>query len=178
MDALLRVMEPMVIPVVTRHRLPRDGRAGEGATGSSLVDLPADASRPLAPRRSSRSWRGMCDVRGPCYTVSTRRTGYAGDADCTGRYLRLERLAGLDSDPAHQQYKSETLLRQHGVALRQLRVALRQLETLHASHGPQDEELRHRPSTDAAAGGDLRVAGRDEREVTNRANGNGLGICR
>jgi hypothetical protein len=32
-------------------------------------------------------------------------------------------------------------------------------ESPHASHGPRDEEPRHRPSTDAAAGGDLRVAG-------------------
>jgi hypothetical protein len=45
------------------------------------VDQPMDAGRPLARRRTSRSWRGA-SVRRKTH-VSTRRTGYADEADCT-----------------------------------------------------------------------------------------------
>jgi hypothetical protein len=45
------------------------------------VDQPMDAGGPLARRRTSRSWRGA-SVRRKTH-VSTRRTGYADEADCT-----------------------------------------------------------------------------------------------
>jgi hypothetical protein len=37
--------------------------------------------------------------------VSTHRTGYANDADVTGSYLRLDRLAAcLNSESIHQRF--------------------------------------------------------------------------
>ena len=51
----------------------------------------------------------------------------------------------LDAYPSHQRFQSET--------------TPVSAESLYAGYGPRDEEPRHRPSTDAAAGGNLRVAG-------------------
>jgi hypothetical protein len=67
------------------------------------ADQPVDAGRPLARRRTGRSWRAA-SVRYKTQ-ASTRRIGYADHADRTGSYLRLERLEGcLDSYPSHQRF--------------------------------------------------------------------------
>jgi hypothetical protein len=81
--------------------------------------------------------------------VSTRRIGHADDADCTGSYLRLDRLAPF--------WRGVWIPIQFICASshRQPRSARPGLtgEPPYAGYGSRDEEPRHRPSTDATAGG-------------------------
>jgi hypothetical protein len=123
----------------------------EPITASDIEETPQkSAGRPARGRRSAARPltdqpglaglnRGAAPLRRKTH-VSTRRIGYADDADFTGSYLRLDRLTGyLDSYPSHQRFWSETTPVSP--------------ESLYAGYGPRDEEPRLRQSTDAAAGG-------------------------
>jgi hypothetical protein len=75
------------------------------------------------------------------------------------RQLYIRFSAGVLSPLFRFRSNSSTLL---------VRDTFRSVESFHGSYGPQDEEPRHRPSTDAvgAAKGNLLVLGRDVQELT------------
>jgi hypothetical protein len=100
--------------------------------------------------------------------VSTRRIGHADDADCTGSYLRLDRLAPF--------WRGVWIPIQFICASshRQPRSARPGLtwEPPYAGYGSRDEEPRHQPSTDATAGENLQVKAMC-RALTKRVNYHG-----
>jgi hypothetical protein len=124
-----------------------------------------------APRRTSRSWRGCAPLR----RHRSQRNAPAAPTTPTTPELSPTRPSGgvtpvcLDSDPSHQRFYSE--------------ITQVSPESIYTSYEPRDEEPRHRPSTDAAAGkisesseflplwGPLL---RDIREITKSVNGIGL----